>query len=571
MDHEHEWMARGLCTSIPPVHVLPERRRRGGGGPQDLRRLPGAGGVPRARPRQPHRPRRVGRLLRAGAPPDPQAARAAGTRPSVVGQRPLGRGQALGLVASSSSSSAVLDALLELVLGLTERPGQLRQLGAAEEHEDDDQDDEQLWSTEVHGVTGTSRPPAGTASRRGARLGRVLECVVNISEGRDAAADRRARRGRRRRPARRPHRPAPPPLGAHPGRRGRARARWPTAAVERLDLAAPRRRAPAPRGGRRRAVRAARRQRRWPTRVRGPGRFAALARRRRTACPCFLYGPERTLPEVRRGAFRGPRARRRARRARTPPPAPRASAPARCSSPTTCGSPTLDLARARAIAAGDPRPELRALGLPVGDARAGVDEPRRPARGSGPADGLRPRGDAAARPRRVDRARRAGGAGARGGAATRSPPARGRELDLARRPHDRGAPGARRDASRGVRRSAGATGEGPLAAEAAALPLAHAAPDAELLAVGERVLEAVLAHDAAAADLLGLPGGRTPLGEEQVGVDAEAVGVVLPGRGRRVRWRWGSARALLRGGTVQLARSTWWPPPATTTSVITTV
>src|SRR4051812_24547352 len=41
-----------------------------------------------------------------------------------------------------------------------------------------------------------------------------------------------------------------------------------------------------------------------------------------------------------------------------------------------------------------------------------------------------------------------------------------------------------------------ATGEGPLAADAAALPLAQPAPDAELLAVGEGVLEAVLPHDA---------------------------------------------------------------------------
>ena len=35
-------------------------------------------------------------------------------------------------------------------------------------------------------------------------------------------------------------------------------------------------------------------------------------------------------------------------------------------------------------------------------------------------------------------------------------------------------------------------------------------------------------HDAAPAHLLRLAGGCTPLGEEQVGVDAEAVGVVLP-------------------------------------------
>ena len=73
-----------------------------------------------------------------------------------------------------------------------------------------------------------------------------------------------------------------------------------------------------------------------------------------------------------------------------------------------------------------------------------------------------------------------------------------------------------------------AGGEGTLAAQAATLTLGQAAPDAELLAVGQRVLEAVLAHDAAAADLLGLAGRRASLGEEQVGVDAEAVRLVLP-------------------------------------------
>ncbi len=46
--------------------------------------------------------------------------------------------------------------------------------------------------------------------------------------------------------------------------------------------------------------------------------------------------------------------------------------------------------------------------------------------------------------------------------------------------------------------------------------------------LAKRELEAVLAHDAAAADLLGLPGRRSPLREEEVGIDAQAVGVVLP-------------------------------------------
>ena len=69
------------------------------------------------------------------------------------------------------------------------------------------------------------------------------------------------------------------------------------------------------------------------------------------------------------------------------------------------------------------------------------------------------------------------------------------------------------------------------APDATAFPLAHAAPDAELLAVDQRVLEAVLTHDATPADLLGLAGGRAPLGKEQVGIDSEAVGVLLPALG----------------------------------------
>src|SRR5947209_18588984 len=64
-------------------------------------------------------------------------------------------------------------------------------------------------------------------------------------------------------------------------------------------------------------------------------------------------------------------------------------------------------------------------------------------------------------------------------------------------------------------------GEGPLAANAAALTLAHPAPDAELLAIGQGVFEAVFTHDAAPAHLLGLPRGRAAFGEEEVGVNAE--------------------------------------------------
>ena len=95
-----------------------------------------------------------------------------------------------------------------------------------------------------------------------------------------------------------------------------------------------------------------------------------------------------------------------------------------------------------------------------------------------------------------------------------------------RRPSRRGESGAS-----GGDRAAG--GLGPLAAQPAALPLRHAAPDPELLAVHQGVLEALHAHHAAPADLLGLPGRRAPLREEEVGIDPEAVGLGPASCGRR--------------------------------------
>ena len=68
----------------------------------------------------------------------------------------------------------------------------------------------------------------------------------------------------------------------------------------------------------------------------------------------------------------------------------------------------------------------------------------------------------------------------------------------------------------------------PLTADAAALALGEPAPDAELLSVLQCELQALTTHDAPTADLLRLARRRATLGEEQVGVDTEAVGVVLP-------------------------------------------
>jgi hypothetical protein len=101
--------------------------------------------------------------------------------------------------------------------------------------------------------------------------------------------------------------------------------------------------------------------------------------------------------------------------------------------------------------------------------------------------------------------------------------------------HDRGDPtwcvvGIRR--SRTARRKPGAAGgtagSDRALAELAALALGEAAPDAEALVVLERVLEALAAHLARSADLLGVAGGAALLGEERLRVGLRAERVRLP-------------------------------------------
>ena len=116
---------------------------------------------------------------------------------------------------------------------------------------------------------------------------------------------------------------------AHPRRRASAPAGGRRVAVDRIDLRRPRRRAPAHRRRRRRAVRAARRTRRWPTPSRARDDFGAWAGERRWRCRASRYGPERTLPDVRRRAFADLGARLRADASRTRPPARARSAPGR--------------------------------------------------------------------------------------------------------------------------------------------------------------------------------------------------------------------------------------------------
>jgi hypothetical protein len=69
---------------------------------------------------------------------------------------------------------------------------------------------------------------------------------------------------------------------------------------------------------------------------------------------------------------------------------------------------------------------------------------------------------------------------------------------------------------------------GALAPQTTTLALGQPSPDAELLAVHQCVLEAVHAHDATTAHFLRLSSGGTSLGEEKIGIDAEAVRLVLP-------------------------------------------
>src|SRR5439155_23418866 len=191
--------------------------------------------------------------------------------------------------------------------------------------------------------------------------------------------------------------------------------------------------------------------------------------------------------------------------------------------------------------AGCARPRVRAR---VTTAGAGVAEPHRPR-------DHRARG----------RLRRSGGAGPRRGRGPGSDRARGTDPEGRARRLRPGVPPARRprrrahdrrsarvekhvgsetwrmtpvsDPTRAVVCDSGGKGaalalECPLAADPAALPLRQPAPDAELLAVAQGVLEALGAHLAAPADRLRLLGGRTALREEEVRVDPQAVGLLLP-------------------------------------------
>ena len=83
---------------------------------------------------------------------------------SVVGLAVVGRRVAAG-------------ALFEFASGLTERPGQRRQLGPAEKHEREDQDDEKFRSTEINGPSLNTNGTTASAAPDGA--GPVLARVID--------------------------------------------------------------------------------------------------------------------------------------------------------------------------------------------------------------------------------------------------------------------------------------------------------------------------------------------------------------------------------------------------------
>ena len=184
------------------------------------------------------------------------------------------------------------------------------------------------------------RPSASPSPPDRARLAGVLECVVNISEGRDLERIAADRRGSRHRPARRPHRSAPPPQRAHPASGEDAPRAVATATVAAIDLRDHDGVHPrigvvdvvpfVPLDG----------AHDRPTPSAARDRFAQWVAGGPWRCPASVYGPERTLPEVRRHAFA----------ALAPdhgPDRPHPTAGALCrrrprpsSWPTTCGWPT---------------------------------------------------------------------------------------------------------------------------------------------------------------------------------------------------------------------------------------
>ena len=66
----------------------------------------------------------------------------------------------------------------------------------------------------------------------------------------------------------------------------------------------------------------------------------------------------------------------------------------------------------------------------------------------------------------------------------------------------------------------GATGKGSLPAQAATFSFAHTTPNAEFLAVAQRILKTVFTNDAPSADFFSFFSARPPLGEKEIWINA---------------------------------------------------
>ena len=263
--------------------------------------------------------------------------------------------------------------------------------------------------------------------------------------------------------------------------------------------------------------------------------------------PCFLYGPERSLPDVRRGAFTS-----LAPDAGPSTPHPTAGSTAVGARPVLVaynvwiasnGDAGTDAGRAhalsvaRSLAAELRGPSVRSLGLPVGEGAQvsfNLIDP-----GSVSVAGVYDAVAAGAESSgcSVLRAELVGLVPA--GALEQVPRHRWPELDLdedrtieglieARRRRPVGGDGGRRPGADSGSAPDGPALHGPLTAQPPALTLGKSPPDPELLPVGQGVLQAILANDAPPAHFLGLAGRCPTLGEEKIGVHSHAVGPGLP-------------------------------------------
>lgn len=267
----------------------------------------------------------------------------------------------------------VLQALLELLLGLADRPSELRELRSTKQNEDDHENDDEFRAFKerekrcnghgnqatplargIHLVVGAAGP---TRDDRG-----VLECVMNLSEGRDpdliASLTAAAGDGL-----------LDVHVDAHHNRSvftmigEEAPRRLATSAVELLDLRT--HHGVHPRIGVVDVVPFVALEGTNPSEaVTARDRFCVWAGEE-LALPCFRYGDERTLPDVRRQAFTtlapdcGPTV-----------PHPTAGACAVGARPPLIAYnlwvTDLDAATLRSVAASLRGPHLRTLGLEVG-------------------------------------------------------------------------------------------------------------------------------------------------------------------------------------------------------------